>query len=120
MVNMTPPKDESSDPSLQSFATVTAIVPGERPIVRLSQTLFFPEEQCRTADRGLIGPAQVVHVARNGDEIDHYVDSADALVVGQQYAISIDGQWRSEQALAHYLAAKIFQGILHRKPEDYQ
>jgi len=105
-------------PDLQSVSTVTAIVPGERPIVRLSDTLFFPEEQCRTADRGRIGPAQVVHVARNGDQIDHYVDTADALVVGQQYAITIDGQWRYEQAAAQYLAAKIFQGILQRKPGE--
>lgn len=105
-------------PDVQSVSTVTAIVPGERPIVRLSDTLFFPEEQCRTADRGSIGPAQVVHVARNGDEIDHYVDTADALVVGQQYAISVDGQWRYEQAAAHYLAAKIFQDILQRRPGE--
>lgn len=118
MENIPHPKDNPSDPSLQTFATVTAIAPGERPIVRLSQTLFLPEEQCRTADRGYIGPAQVVHVARNGAEIDHYVDTADALVVGQQYSISIDGQWRSEQAVAHYLAAKIFLDILQRRPED--
>ncbi|MGE3978537.1 MAG: hypothetical protein AB7F94_13240 [Nitrospira sp.] len=118
MSNTSPINDGQSDPNLQSFSTVTAIVPGERPIVRLSHTLFLPEEQCRTADRGRIGPAQVVHVARNGTEIDHYVDTADALVIGQQYSISIDGQWRYEQAAAHYLAAKIFSDILHRRSGD--
>jgi Ser-tRNA(Ala) deacylase AlaX len=120
MVNMTPPKDEPSDPSLQTFATVTAIVPGERPIVRLSQTLFLPEEQCQTADRGWIGPAEVVHVAQNGGDIDHYVKTADSLVIGQEYPISIDGQWRHRKAVAHYLAAKIFLDILQRRPEDYR
>lgn len=120
MSNTSDVHDAQPHPDLQSISTVTAIVPGERPIVRLSQTPFFPEGQCRTADRGLIGPAQVVHVVQNGDEIDHYVDTADALVVGQQYAVSIDGQWRYEQAVAHYLAAKIFHDILHRRPEDCQ
>ena len=84
----------------------------------LSHTLFFPEGQCRTADRGWIGPAQVVHVPRNGNDIDHHVDTADALVIGQQYSISVDGQWRYEQVVAHYLAAKIFTDILQRRPGD--
>lgn len=112
--------DELPDHHLQTVATVTAIVLGERPIVRLSSTLFLPEAQCQTADRGCIGPAQVVHVAQNGGEIDHYVDTADALVIGQQYSISVDGQWRYEQAMAQYLAARIFRDIMQRKPEDYQ
>lgn len=110
--------DELPDHNLQTVATVTAIVLGERPIVRLSHTLFLPEAQCQTADRGWIGPAQVVHVAQNGSEIDHYVETADALVIGQQYSISIDGQWRDEQAMAQYLAARIFLDILKRNPKD--
>ncbi len=117
MSNIIPPKDESPNPNLQTFATVTAIVPGERPLVRLSHTIFLPEGQHRSADRGQIGPAQVVHVAQNGDEIDHYVDTTERLLIGEQYAISIDGQWRYEQAVAHYLALKIFLDIMKRNPQ---
>lgn len=109
-------QDELPDPDLWTFSTVTAIVPGELPIVRLSHTVFLPVAQCQTADRGWIGSAQVVHVAQNGGDIDHYVDTADSLVVGQQYSIWIDGQWRYEQAVAQYLAAKIFRDILQRTP----
>ncbi|QPD04900.1 MAG: hypothetical protein Nkreftii_002674 [Candidatus Nitrospira kreftii] len=110
--------DNLPDPSLQTFATVTAMVPGERPIVRLSHTLFFQEGQCRTADRGWIGPGQVVHVALNGGGIDHYVDTTEGLVIGECYSILIDGQWRYEQAVAHYLAVKILMDILQRRPGD--
>mgnify|MGYP001367909751 CR=1 FL=1 len=118
MIDTTTRKDELPDPSLQTFAMVTAIVLGERPAVRLSHTLFLPEEKYRTADRGWIGPAQVVHVAENGGDIDHYVDTTEGLVIGERYSILIDGQWRYEQAVAQYLAAKIFMDILQRRPGD--
>ena len=112
--------EDLPDPRLQSFAVVTAIVPGERPVVRLSRTIFLPEEEGQTADRGWIGPARVLHVVRHEGEINHHVEMAESLVVGERYPIAVDAEFRYVEAAGRYLAAKIFMEILQRKPEDYQ
>ena len=49
--------------SYSGEATVTAILQGELPIVRLSETLFHPQGGGQKADRGTIGSASVTDVA---------------------------------------------------------
>lgn len=110
-------KDYLIDPSLEATATVTAILTGERLIVRLSNTLFHPQGGGQKADRGFIGRAQVLHVAHNEGDVDHYVDKVDGLGIGESYQISIDAEWRRLNAAYHTAGHLIASLIEYRYPK---
>ena len=80
---------------------IVGIIPGDQVIVRLDRTLFHAQGGGQKADRGRIGTAHVVHVVHNRDDVDHHVDSADGLAVGQEVAIEIDAEWRKLNAAFH-------------------
>jgi alanyl-tRNA synthetase len=99
---------------LSGTAVVTEVIPGERPVLRLRETWFHPQGGGQKADRGFIGPAQVVHVAHNGAHVDHFVDSIDGLEVGREYAYSIDAYWRRLNSVYHtagHLIASVAESV---------
>ncbi|MEN8723815.1 MAG: alanyl-tRNA editing protein [Alphaproteobacteria bacterium] len=95
--------------ALSGTATITALIDGDTPIVRLNQTLFHAQGGGQKADRGTIGPVTVAHVAHNGDEADHIVDTLDGLSVGDEVEINVDADWRqlntAYHSAGHLLAA---------------
>lgn len=87
---------------VQSQATVTAVLDGEHPAVRLDQTYFHPQGGGQKGDRGLIGSIEVVDTKHaEGGEVDHLVASLDGLSVGQIYPIKIDVTSRRINAVNH-------------------
>lgn len=85
------------------MVTVTALIPGDKPIVRLDQTWFHAQGGGQKADIGTIGPVRVlgVHHAEEKTTVDHYVDTLDGLVVGQAYPFQVD------------VAARRLNGVYH-------
>lgn len=90
-----------SDPALSGMVTVTAVIPGERPVVRLAQTWFHPQGGGQKADTGRIGDAEVVHVTHNEGEIDHHLAGPADLEAGKSYPFSIDAERRRLHAAYH-------------------
>lgn len=87
---------------LAGNAVVTALLEGERPIVRLDKTWFHAQGGGQRGDRGTIGPAAVVDTKHTEDgEVDHFVASLEGLSVGQAYPIKVDGKWRLTNAASH-------------------
>jgi len=88
--------------TLTGRATVVAIIEGEKPLVRLNQTLFHPQGGGQKGDRGSIGQVAVLDTkhAENG-EVDHYVSTLDGLAIGQDYEIKIDAASRRINAVNH-------------------
>lgn len=80
-----------TDPDrLQWQAKVLALIAGEHPVVRLDSTIFHPQGGGQKADCGLIANSRVQHVAHHDGGVDHYVDSLDGLVVGQQVTLQVE------------------------------
>lgn len=80
-----------TDPDrLQFQAKILALIAGEHPVVRLDSTIFHPQGGGQKADCGLIGNSRVNHVAHHDGGVDHYVDSLDGLVVGQQATLRVE------------------------------
>jgi alanyl-tRNA synthetase len=108
------------DPALAGAVTISAVIPGEQPVVRLDETWFHPQGGGQKADRGAIGPAQVVGVRHaEAGEVDHVVSSLDGLAVGGTYLFAIDPDWRLANArlhsAGHLLAAvaeAMFDGVV--------
>lgn len=90
----------SSD--LVADATITALIDGERKIVRLSRTVFHPQGGGQRADAGSIGGQPVVDVRHaEGDEVDHVVASLDGLTVGATVTLEVDAARRLLHARLH-------------------
>jgi alanyl-tRNA synthetase len=98
-------------------AVVTAIIPGDQPVVRLSETLFHPQGGGQKADRGTIGTAKVTHVAHNAGDVDHFVDSISSLKVGDTYPIQVDVSWRRLNATYHTAGHLIASVVEDKFPE---
>ncbi|MEN3761831.1 hypothetical protein [Aeromonas veronii] len=80
-----------TDPDrLQWQAKTLALIAGEHLVVRLDSTIFHPQGGGQKSDCGLIGNSRVHHVAHHDGGVDHYVDSLDGLVVGQQVTLRVD------------------------------
>lgn len=82
-------------------ARVLEITQGETTIVRLDRTIFHAQGGGQKADRGRIGPAVVIHVTHNADNVDHHVESAAGLAVGDEVALEVDEAWRRLNAAYH-------------------
>jgi len=87
---------------LRAEATITALVDGERKIVRLSRTVFHPQGGGQRADAGTIGGRPVVDVRHaEGDEVDHVVASLDGLTAGATVMLEVDAARRLLHAHLH-------------------
>jgi len=107
-------KSYLSDPvTLRGMATVTRIIEsGAGPsVIRLDRTLFHAQGGGQKADRGRIGPATVLQVAHNEDDVDHVVESTAGLTPGQAVQLEIDEPWRrlnsAYHTAGHLLAAVV-------------
>lgn len=98
------------DDAVSGDVLVTEIITGEKPIVRLEATWFHAQGGGQKADRGHIGSSKVIHVAHNGDNVDHYVDSVEGLSAGSAVPFKIDRQWRELNAVYH-TAGHLIAGV---------
>ena len=100
---------------IKGEVTITEfLIEGENKIVRTHQTWFHAQGGGQKADRGHIGPAQVLHVSHNGDNIDHFVDRVEGLEVGQAYVFEIDAEWRRLNSVYHtsgHLIASLVESL---------
>lgn len=93
-------------------ARVTACSAGEKGyVVRLDRTAFFPEGGGQGADRGQIGPAQVLDVQEGEEDILHYTDRP--LPVGEELLCALDGELRLRRMQDHS-GEHIVSGLVHR------
>lgn len=91
-----------SDPALAGVVTVTEVIPGERPVVRLAETWFHPQGGGQKADLGRVGEAEVVHVTHGeGGKVDHHLADLAGLEAGGTYPFSIDAGRRQLHAAWH-------------------
>lgn len=107
------------DNAVSGPACVVDKVEADVPIVRLDRTLFHPSTAGQRADRGRIGPAQVLAVEFNGRGIDHYLDRADWLAVGDSVTLEVDKSWRALQSIYHsagHLVAYAMQATRRDSP----
>lgn len=104
-------KQYLQDHKTQGTVTITELISGDKPVVRVAETWFHPQGGGQKADRGLIGTSHVIHVAHNGGEVDHYVDTLSGLEVGCEYPFAIDEPWRrlnmTYHSAGHLLAAVV-------------
>ena len=95
-------KDYLAEPQrLAGRATVLEVLPGTPAIVRLDRTIFHAQGGGQKADRGRIGPAEVTHVAHQGDTVDHHVADAAGLHPGDTVDLAVDPVWRALNAALH-------------------
>lgn len=100
-----------NDLSTSGIVTVSEIITGDKPVVRLTETWFHPQGGGQKADRGIIGSAKVLHVAHSAGEVDHYVDSTAGLSAGTSYLFNIDVEWRRLNA-AYHTAGHLIASII--------
>ncbi|MBS1155486.1 MAG: hypothetical protein H6R07_1410 [Proteobacteria bacterium] len=95
-------------------AKILAIICAKTTILRLDRTIFHPQGGGQKADKGLIGSAVVTHVTHNADCVDHQVESAEGLAVGDTVQIKLDEDWRRLNAVYHtagHLLAAVVEAI---------
>ncbi len=105
-----------SDARMQACsATVVALRHhvGDRWSVRLDRTVFHPQGGGQKADRGRIGQAHVLHVAHDGPDVDHFVDSPIGIEIGAPVQLEIDSTWRCMNAVYHS-AGHLLAGIVEK------
>ncbi|NGZ95617.1 MAG: alanyl-tRNA editing protein [Nitrospira sp. WS110] len=100
-----------TDRSTSGTVTVSEIITGDKPVVRLVETWFHPQGGGQKADRGVIGSARILHVAHNAGEVDHYVDRTDSLSVGKSYLFNIDVEGRRFNS-AYHTAGHLIASII--------
>lgn len=99
------------DRTLAGVMEVVELLPGNRPIARFNETWFHPQGGGQRADRGSVGPVQVLDVRRNEDgTVDHYVSSLMGLEVGRRYHFIVDKNWRVLNSRFHS-AAHLLVGV---------
>jgi alanyl-tRNA synthetase len=91
-----------SDSSLTGTSMLTAVVGGERPYVRMRESLFHPQGGGQRGDRGRIAHVRVLDT-RHGEngEVDHFVDSIKGIGVGESVSFEVDRDHRHRGALLH-------------------
>ena len=93
-------------------ATVTdSYSDGDRSVVILDRTAFFPEEGGQSADTGVIGDAKVTDAREKNGVIYHYTDKT--LEIGAKYQCKIDFEDRFEKMQCH-TAEHIISGTVKK------
>lgn len=90
---------------------VDSFTEGEKCVVILDHTAFFPEEGGQSADTGFIGDARVIDVREKDGIIRHFVDKP--LEMGTRYSCKIDFADRFEKMQCH-TAEHIISGAIKR------
>ena len=100
---------------LACSAVVTAVrcLEGGRWAIRLDRTIFHPQGGGQKTDRGRIGTAHVLHVAHDGPEVDHMIDSAVAIYVGATVALEVEQDWRAFNTAFH-TAGHLLAGVVEQ------
>jgi len=87
---------------MRGEARITALLDGEKKIVRLARTLFHPQGGGQRADQGTIAGRPVLDVRHAPeDEVDHVVASLDGLNVGETVPLNVDAVRRHLHARLH-------------------
>lgn len=96
--------------------TVTALIEGDKPVVRLAETWFHAQGGGQKADIGTIGPVHVLNVqhAEEKTTVDHVVDTLAGLEVGQSYPFQVDEAARQLNAVYH-TAAHLIAAVAEEK-----
>jgi alanyl-tRNA synthetase len=91
-----------AESELKLSTLITHVDTGQRPLVRLRETLFHPQGGGQRGDRGFIGNGRVLDVrhAENG-EVDHLVEDASVYAVGERVEIAVDADHRALSARLH-------------------
>ena len=84
---------------------------GDKNVVILDRTAFFPEEGGQSADTGYIATSRVLDVKEKGGVIRHYTDTL--LTVGEKVGCKIDFADRFEKMQCH-TAEHIISGAIKR------
>ena len=84
---------------------------GDKYIVTLDQTAFFPEGGGQGADHGVLGGVNVLDVHEVGGQVQHLTDGA--LPVGETVHGCVDAQRRLAMMQQHS-GEHIFSGIVHQ------
>jgi alanyl-tRNA synthetase len=93
------------DRALSGFMDLTALIPGDRPIVRFKETWFHAQGGGQKADRGMIASIPVLDVRHAPDgAVDHFVGALDGLEIGGRYAFTVDEEWRILNSRFHTAA----------------
>lgn len=96
---------------------LTEIGDDGEPFVRLNATIFHPQGGGQKADLGTIASRVVKHVAKNGDEVNHYLESTEGLAAGDTVVVVVDGGWRRANSSWHTAGHLIAAIIEQRWPE---
>lgn len=105
------------DLSMSTSITAINTLEDGRCAIRLRASSFHPQGGGQKADRGRIGGAHVLHVAHNGPQVDHIVDTVEGLRVGDEVFIEVDPEWRRLNTVFH-TAGHLIAGIIEREYTD--
>ena len=102
-----------TDAYIKEFAAtvIDSYTDGDRNVIILDRTAFFPEEGGQSADTGCIGDARVIDVREKDGVIYHYADKI--LAVGLSYDCQIDFSGRFEKMQCH-TAEHIISGAIKK------
>lgn len=84
---------------------------GERYLLRLDRTAFFPEGGGQLSDTGSIGPARVLDCREQGESVIHYADRP--LEEGEEYSCAIDWEQRRRR-MQNHSGEHVVSGLVHR------
>lgn len=108
-------KQYLAEPQLMvGSAKILDIIHGETTVLRLDRTIFHAQGGGQKADKGLIGRAVVTHVTHNADCVDHHVENAEGLAVGDTVQLKVDEDWRRLNAAYHtagHLLAAVVEAL---------
>ena len=102
------------DSHMKTFAaTVTSCEKdGERYLVTLDRTAFFPEGGGQLGDSGVIGDVHVFDTHEKNNEVLHYVNQP--LEIGCAYDCAIDWETRFRR-MQNHSGEHIVSGLVHKK-----
>ncbi len=102
------------DSHMKTFAaTVTSCEKdGERYLVTLDRTAFFPEGGGQLGDSGVIGDVHVFDTHEKNNEVLHYVNQQ--LEIGCTYDCAIDWETRFRR-MQNHSGEHIVSGLVHKK-----
>jgi alanyl-tRNA synthetase len=93
-------------------ARITSIEPGPAPRVRVNRTVFHAKGGGQPPDRGQLGGCSVLDVRHSPEgEVDHFVDDAASLRVGDIVYLAADADTRLQHSLLH-TAGHAIVGVL--------